>query len=205
MVAWLAVRLGLRGSVYQGTRVSYGGEYFLSRSPGWSSPSCTGVVDTYFAHIVFSNRGAGDSRRAHICRAGVVQSIWRAIIMNGGNDFDGNRSRSGADGTTNSGAFQQGRYYSGGYALPGVFGDAGQTQGGGFTSIARALAVGGPSSSGVETSTPMVLGDTPPRHLANSLGTWGGAAPPGAPRVLFAPVFGQQQLHSEVRDPGEQQ
>eukprot|EP00752_Nemacystus_decipiens_P012665 g11219.t1 len=80
---------------------------------------------------------------------------------------------------------RRGSFYSGGYALPGVFGDAGQTP-----------VVGGARSSSVESSTPMVLANTPPRPPATSSVTWGGAAP-ATPRVLFAPGVGQQQLHSE--------
>ena len=117
--------------------------------------------------------------------------------MNGNGFGSSSSSRSGADTTTNSSAFQQGRFYSGGYALPGVFGDAGQTPGG--FSTTTAAAVGGASRAGVGTSTPMVLANTPPRPPAASSVSWGGSAP-AAPRVLFAPGFGQQQLHSEVRE-----
>lgn len=119
--------------------------------------------------------------------------------MNGfGSSGGSGGGRSGADGTTNSGSFQQGGFYSGGYALPGVFGDAGQTSGAVF-STAVAPAAGAASSSNVGTSTPMVLANTPPRPLAAASVAWGGAAP-AAPRVLFAPGFGQQRLHSEVRN-----
>lgn len=115
-------------------------------------------------------------------------------MMNGRNDFGGSGSKIGADGTTNSGTFQQGGYYSGGYALPGVFGDAGPTPGAVFRTAAAPSAGYISSTSSVVASTPMVLANTPPRPPASASVTWGSAAP-ATPRVLFAPGVG----HSEVR------
>lgn len=107
-------------------------------------------------------------------------------MMDGGcDDFGSSSSRNGAGNTTNSAYFQQGQLYSGSYALPGAFSDAGQTPSAVFSSVG--------------TSTPMILDNTPPRPPAAVSVAWGGAAP-AAPRVLFAQGFGQQQLHSEVSD-----
>eukprot|EP00903_Cladosiphon_okamuranus_P015949 g14732.t1 len=128
--------------------------------------------------------------------------------MMNGNGFGGSGSsggggggRSGTDGTTNSGSFQQGGFYSGGYALPGVFGDSGQAPGevfSIFSGMAAPPAGGaGACSSSVETSTPMVLAHTPPRPLPAASVAWGGAAT-ATPRVLFAPGYGHGQQHLQV-------
>lgn len=114
--------------------------------------------------------------------------------MNGRGDFGSSSSRNSDDSTTNSTTFQQGGFYSGSYALPGAFGDAGQTPGAVFSAAAAPAA----STSSVETSTPMVLGSTPPRPPAAASVAWGGAAS-AAPHVLFALGLAQQHLQLQVR------